>query len=155
MAAGSFSGHTPAVYLPVAGAGIEKGMDDLLGLWSPDSSGTRDQEGGSAKGKAALSLPATPSAPRDRDQGRMQLPEGRRKNWEWTLDYGGPSIADTSRTPRTEATCGLRFIHGIWSENPQPSFSCVDHLTAQAPTLRADSRALPCSQSHSCRRSWC
>lgn len=56
VAAGNLSGHTPAVYLPVAGAGIKKARDDLPGLWSTDRSGTIDQEGGGVKDNATFSL---------------------------------------------------------------------------------------------------
>lgn len=52
VSAGNLSGHTPAVYLPVAGAGIKKARDDLPGLWSADRSVTIDQEGGSVKDNA-------------------------------------------------------------------------------------------------------
>lgn len=75
VAAGNLSGHTPAVYLPVAGAGIKKARDDLPGLWSTDHSGTIDQEGGSVKDNATFSFLHPLFTCEHGDQEKTQVPK--------------------------------------------------------------------------------
>lgn len=114
VAAGNLSGHTPAVYLPVAGAGIKKARDDLPGLWSTDRSGTIDQEGGGVKDNATFSLSHPLYTCGHRDQEKTQVPEGRLGDWKWALNCGGPlPLTVTSGLCKMKATCERRSVPGL------------------------------------------